>query len=250
MSEERDTVASPTRSRNRAGLVSLREVTRRYGTGERAVMALHGLSLEVAPAEFVAIVGASGSGKSTLLGLVSGIDRPTTGEVWVAGERIDQWSEDRLSRWRRTTLGIVFQFFQLLPTLTALENVMLPMSLAGRMDEPRARGLLERLGLSQRMGHLPTSLSGGEQQRVALARALANDPPLLLADEPTGNVDERTGREVMDFLAALPAAGKSVLLVTHDPDLAARADRIVHMADGRVASVESRHARGPSDGVG
>jgi len=219
-------------------LIELRATSRQYESGEGVVHALKDVSLTVQEGEFVAIVGSSGSGKSTLLGLVSGIDRPTTGEVWVAGRRIDQLNENQLARWRRHTLGIVFQFFQLLPTLTALENVMLPMSLAGRTDESRARFLLERVGLAHRASHLPTALSGGEQQRVAIARALANNPPLLLADEPTGNLDERTGQEIMDLLASLPTQGKTVLLVTHDLALAARADRVIHMANAEIVHEE------------
>ena len=215
-------------------LIDLRAASRQYESGEGVVHALKNVSLTVQEGEFVAIVGSSGSGKSTLLGLVSGIDRPTTGEVWVAGRRIDQLNENQLARWRRYTLGIVFQFFQLLPTLTAIENVMLPMSLAGRTDESRARALLGRVGLAHRASHLPTALSGGEQQRVAIARALANDPPLLLADEPTGNLDEQTGQGIMDLLASLPTQGKTVLLVTHDLALAARADRVIHMANAEI----------------
>ena len=215
-------------------LIDLRAASRQYESGEGVVHALKNVSLTVQEGEFVAIVGSSGSGKSTLLGLVSGIDRPTTGEVWVAGRRIDQLNENQLARWRRYTLGIVFQFFQLLPTLTAIENVMLPMSLGGRTDESRARALLGRVGLAHRASHLPTALSGGEQQRVAIARALANDPPLLLADEPTGNLDEQTGQGIMDLLASLPTQGKTVLLVTHDLALAARADRVIHMANAEI----------------
>ncbi len=221
-------------------IIELRGVTRRYRAGDETVTALHRLSLTVEAGTFVAVVGASGSGKSTLLGLVSGIDRPTEGEVLVAGRRIDRLSEDALARWRRGSLGIVFQFFQLLPTLTALENVLLPMSLRGASDEPRARSLLAEVGLGERLHHLPTALSGGEQQRVAIARALANDPPLLLADEPTGNLDERTGGEIMELLAALPARGKTLLLVTHDPALAARAQRVLHMASGEIVRDEQR----------
>ncbi len=223
-----------------APIIELRGVTRRYQSGEGIVYALRDIDLAVAPGEFTAIVGPSGSGKSTLLGLVSGIDRPTSGEVVVGGERIDRLSEDALARWRRGTLGIVFQFFQLLPTLTALENVLLPMSLRGRSDAHRARALLASVGLAHRANHLLTMLSGGEQQRVALARALANDPPLLLADEPTGNLDEQTGTEIMDILAALSQRQKTVLLVTHDTDLAARAGRIIHMLDGAIARDERR----------
>lgn len=222
----------------REPIIELRAVSRAYETGESRVQALQEVTLAIQPGEFVAIVGASGSGKSTLLGLVSGIDRPTSGEVVVGGQRIDHLSENALARWRRNHVGIVFQFFQLLPTLTALENVLLPMSLNGRADAPRARALLADVGLAHRMDHLPTALSGGEQQRVAIARALANDPPLLLADEPTGNLDERTGLEIMEMLIALPARGKTVLFVTHDPALAARASRVIHMANGAVLQEE------------
>ena len=219
-------------------IIELQSVSRQYESGESIVHALKNVSLTVSQGEFVAVVGPSGSGKSTLLGLVSGIDRPTTGEVWVAGHRIDRLKENELARWRRHTLGIVFQFFQLLPTLTALENVMLPMSLAGEMDESRARALLDKVGMGHRGSHLPTALSGGEQQRVAIARALANDPPLLLADEPTGNLDERTGQGIMELLASLRSQGKTVLLVTHDPALAARADRVIHMANAEIVREE------------
>jgi putative ABC transport system ATP-binding protein len=219
-------------------IIELHRVSRRYRSGEGVVEALRELSMVVEPGEFVAIVGPSGSGKSTLLGLISGIDRPSGGEVIVAGQRIDQLSEDALARWRRNNLGIVFQFFQLLPTLTALENVILPMSLRGVSNSARAHALLEEVGLAARTGHLPSALSGGEQQRVAIARALANDPPLLLADEPTGNLDEHTGQEIMSLLANLPRQGKTLVLVTHDRALAARASRIIHMADGQIVREE------------
>lgn len=224
--------------------ISLNGVTRSYDSGAGQVNALRQISLTLPQGEFIAVVGSSGSGKSTLLNLISGIDRPSEGEVWVAGERIDLWSEDQLARWRRRTLGVVFQFFQLLPTLTALENVLLPMSLAGKSDESRARSLLTDMGLSQRVGHLPTMLSGGEQQRVAIARALANNPPLLIADEPTGNLDERTGNDIMSILRALPAQGTSVLMVTHDARLAAQADRVIQMANGEVTRVLRRKSGG------
>lgn len=225
-------------------LIALKAVTRSYDSGEGQLFALRNVSLTLPEGEFIAVVGSSGSGKSTLLNLVSGIDRPSQGEVWVANERIDVWNEDQLAKWRRRTLGVVFQFFQLLPTLTALENVLLPMSLAGTTDENRARTLLTHVGLAHRMGHLPTMLSGGEQQRVAIARALANKPPLLIADEPTGNLDERTGTDIMSILRALPAQGTSVLMVTHDARLAAQADRVVQMANGEVVRVLRRKSSG------
>ncbi len=220
-----------------APLVELRHVSRHFAAGHGLVRALDDVSLTIAAGEFVAVVGPSGSGKSTLLSIIGGIDRPTSGEVWVAGQRIDRLSEDDLARWRRRGVGIVFQFFQLLPTLTALENVMLPLALAGHPN-PRARAaeLLEQLGLGHRLHHLPAELSGGEQQRVAIARAIANEPPLLLADEPTGNLDEQTGRAILDILEGLHRAGQTVVLVTHDPTLATRAERRVEIHDGRLRS--------------
>jgi len=218
-------------------IIELRNVSRRYNQGEAEVTALENVSLTVAPGAFVAVVGPSGSGKSTLLSLISGIDRPNSGEVWVTGRRIDTLSENQLARWRRQSLGIVFQFFQLLPTLTALENVLLPMELRGlnaRVARARAYALLAQVGLANRAGHLPSELSGGEQQRVAIARALANDPPLILADEPTGNLDQATGAGIFDLLATLPASGKTVVFVTHDPHLAQRAHQVIPVQSGRV----------------
>lgn len=219
-------------------LVELRRVSRHFRAGQDVVRALDNVSMNVAPGEFVAIVGPSGSGKSTLLSLIAGLDRPTSGEVWVAGRRLDHMSEDELARWRRRGVGIVFQFFQLLPTLTALENVMLPLALAGHPD-PRARAtdLLEHLGLGGRLHHLPAELSGGEQQRVAIARAVANRPPLLLADEPTGNLDERTGQTILAILADLHRRGQTIVLVTHDATLAALADRRLELRDGHIHTV-------------
>lgn len=216
-------------------LVELRHVSRHFVSGRSVVRALDDVWLTVDPGEFIAIVGPSGSGKSTLLSIIGGIDRPTSGEVWVAGQRLDRLSEDELARWRRRGVGIVFQFFQLLPTLTALENVMLPLALADHPN-PRARAveLLDQLGLKDRLHHLPAELSGGEQQRVAIARAIANEPPLLLADEPTGNLDEQTGRAILDILERLHRTGQTIVLVTHDPTLAARAERRVEIHDGRL----------------
>jgi putative ABC transport system ATP-binding protein len=221
-------------------LITLQGVSRAYHSGEGNVYALRNVSLSLPQGEFIAVVGSSGSGKSTFLNLVSGIDRPSEGEVWVAGERIDLWNEDQIAKWRRRTLGIVFQFFQLLPTLTALENILLPMSLAGQSNEATARSLLTQVGLEMRVNHLPTMLSGGEQQRVAIARALANRPALLIADEPTGNLDERTGKDIMAILRALPAQGTSVLMVTRDTKLASQADRIIQMANGEVTRILRR----------
>lgn len=219
------------------GLIRLKEVTRAYAVGARTLYALRDVSLTIDAGEFVAIVGPSGSGKSTLLNLIGGIDKPNTGEVWVDGVRVDTMSENALAKWRGRKIGIVFQFFQLLPTLTAIENVMLPMELRNTFaDERRARALLalERVGLRERAVQLPSELSGGEQQRVAIARALVNDPPILLADEPTGNLDTETGERVVALLEELNRAGKTIVLVTHEETLARAASRIIRVRDGRV----------------
>jgi putative ABC transport system ATP-binding protein len=198
------------------------------------------LDLSIAPGEFVAILGPSGSGKSTLLGLAAGLDRPTSGEVWLDGEPVHSLSEDALALLRRRKVGFVFQSFQLLPNLTALENVMLPLELLGRDGpEQRALELLDEVGLGERSHHYPVQLSGGEQQRVAVARAFAPGPALLLADEPTGNLDSRTGEMVLSALEGLwKGTGATLVLVTHDPALAGRARRRVHLLDGRIASDE------------
>ncbi len=202
---------------------------------------LDAIDLEVRRGEFVAVLGPSGSGKSTLLALMAGLDRPSWGEVCVNGERIDHLSEDRLAILRRHTIGFVFQSFQLLENLTARENVMLPMELLGRPDaSTRAAELLAAVGLSERGHHYPSQLSGGEQQRVALARAFAPRPALLLADEPTGNLDGATGRVVLDLLIALRAEeGATLVLVTHDAAVAALADRRIHLRDGRIEREET-----------
>jgi len=218
-------------------LIAVHDVTKVYPLGQGTYTALRSVNLEIAAGDFVAIIGPSGSGKSTLLNLIAGLDRPTAGSVVVEGQEVSALDEERLARWRGRALGIVFQFFQLLPTLTALENVMLAMELSGRFrGERRARALaqLADLGVKEMADHLPSELSGGEQQRVAIARALANDPPLLLADEPTGNLDSATGAHIIDYLAKLNARGKTVVLVTHEPNLAARARRVVEMRDGQI----------------
>jgi putative ABC transport system ATP-binding protein len=197
---------------------------------------LDGIDLDVRRGEFVAVLGPSGSGKSTLLALMAGLDRPSSGEVFFDGERIDGWSEDRLALLRRHKIGFVFQSFQLLGNLTARENVLLPMELQGLRDARRRAGeLLDAVGLSERGHHYPSQLSGGEQQRVALARAFAPRPALLLADEPTGNLDGATGRVVLDMLVAMRAEeGTTLVLVTHDPAVAGLADRRIHLLDGRI----------------
>ena len=224
-------------------LVQMREVEKVYRTGKLEFAALRGVDLTVGPGEMVAIVGPSGSGKTTILNMITGIDRPTSGRVVVAGADLNSMSEEDLARWRGQTVGIVFQFFQLLPTLTALENAALPMDFVRRWKPAerwqRARGHLGAVGLEDKAGHLPLELSGGEQQRVAIARALACDPKLVVGDEPTGNLDSETGAAMLDLLAGLNATGTTVLYVTHDMSLAARAKRIVTIRDGRVVADET-----------
>jgi putative ABC transport system ATP-binding protein len=208
------------------------------------------VDLRIEPGEFVAILGPSGSGKSTLLGLAAGLDRPTSGEVWLDGEPVHSLTEDALALLRRRKVGFVFQSFQLLSNLTALENVMFPLELLGReRPEARARELLAEVGLGDRTHHYPVQLSGGEQQRVALARAFASSPELLLADEPTGNLDTRTGEMVLASLERLwKGTGATLVLVTHDSALASRASRRVHLLDGRIVSDE-RDERPASQGT-
>lgn len=217
----------------------LTDVIKAYSMGNRQYVALKGVNLTLYAGEFTAVVGPSGSGKSTILNMITGIDRPSKGEVVMAGMPLHLMSENDLARWRGANVGIVFQFFQLLPTLTALENVMLPMDFLntyGSKRKPRALALLELVGLRARSGNLPSELSGGEQQRVAIARALANDPPILIADEPTGNLDTGTGENIMALLENLSHAGKSVIFVTHDVQLAARAQRVIRVQDGKIVS--------------
>ncbi len=221
------------------GFIRLENVTRAYTIGARTLYALRDVTLTIDAGEFVAIVGPSGSGKSTMLNLIGGIDKPDEGQVWVAGARVDELSENALAKWRGEKIGIVFQFFQLLPTLSALENAMLPMELRGTFaSNRRARALesLARVGLAERATQLPSELSGGEQQRVAIARALVNDPPILLADEPTGNLDTETGERVVALLANLNYAGKTIVLVTHEETLARAASRIIRVRDGQVSA--------------
>jgi putative ABC transport system ATP-binding protein len=219
-------------------LIQLDDVTKRYGNGGRA--ALDGIGLDVAPGEAVAVMGPSGSGKSTLLNLVAGLDRPTRGAVIVGGERIDRLSETGVARFRRRQIGMIFQFFNLLDDLTVLDNVLLPAQLAGaRRKDARARAeeLLVALRIGQHRNAYPARLSGGERQRVAVARALVNRPALLLADEPTGALDTAAGEQIGEVLLDLHRAGQTLLLVTHNPDLAARyASRTVELVDGKIAS--------------
>jgi putative ABC transport system ATP-binding protein len=225
-------------------LIELRSVEKVYRSGQLEFAALRGVDLEISPGEMVAVVGPSGSGKTTILNMITGIDRPSAGQVIVDGVDLGMMGEEQLARWRGRTVGIVFQFFQLLPTLTALENAALPMDFArrGKPSErwERARHNLDAVGLGDKCAHLPLELSGGEQQRVAIARALACDPKLLVGDEPTGNLDSETGTRMMDLLESLNGAGTTVLYVTHDMALAARARRMITIKDGRVVADESR----------
>jgi putative ABC transport system ATP-binding protein len=217
--------------------VAMRGVDLSLGRGAARVHILRGLDLTIARGEAVGIVGASGSGKSTLLMIMAGLERPDKGEVAIDGERLGGMGEDALARFRGQRIGIVFQSFHLIPTMTALENVAAPLELAGVADAiPRARAELALVGLAERAGHYPAQLSGGEQQRVALARALAPRPSLLIADEPTGNLDEATGRAIMDLIFDLPRRrGATLVLVTHDSALAARCGRVIRMRSGRIA---------------
>jgi putative ABC transport system ATP-binding protein len=219
-------------------LIELAGVEKVYRTGKVEYRALRGVDLQVGAGELVAVVGPSGSGKSTILNMITGIDRPTAGTVTFDDRRLDEMSEEQLAVWRGANVGIIFQFFQLLPTLSALENAVLPLdflrrgSLRERFEH--ARHNLELVGLADKADHLPAELSGGEQQRVAIARSLAADPRLIVGDEPTGNLDSVTSSEMFELLERLNGEGKTILFVTHDRELAARARRIVEIRDGRV----------------
>ena len=224
-------------------LITLRNVTRTFPTAAGGFTALDDVSLTIDPGEFAVVVGASGSGKSTLLSLLSGIDRPTRGEVVVGATQVHTLSERAMSAWRGRAIGIVFQFFQLLPTLTAAENVMLPMDFCGTFAagerRDRALALLARLGVADQADKFPTKLSGGQQQRVAIARALANEPALLLADEPTGNLDSRTSAAILDLFQTLAREGQTVVMVTHEHSARSRASRTITLADGRIVANET-----------
>ncbi|TFG46788.1 MAG: ATP-binding cassette domain-containing protein [Gemmatimonadales bacterium] len=212
-------------------------LTQSYRSGTGTLTVLQDISFAVEAGEFLAIVGPSGSGKTTLLGLLAGLDRPAAGEVWLDGVGLSRLDEDQRAALRGAKVGFVFQAYQLIPTLTALENVQVPLELRGESDPSRARALLERVGLGDRTGHYPAQLSGGEQQRVALARAFSTRPKILFADEPTGNLDQRTGAGIIELMTDLNReAGTTLVLVTHDPDLAGRARRILRLADGRLES--------------
>jgi putative ABC transport system ATP-binding protein len=221
-----------------AGVVSLKKVVKRYMRGKQKVEVLHGLDLEIESGEFVALMGPSGSGKTTLLNLIGGLDRPDEGEVVVSGERIDKLSGRQLARWRAHNVGFVFQFYNLMPLLTAQKNVELPLlltKLSGSQRKKNAQAALELVGLSDRATHKPSELSGGQQQRVAIARAIVADPKLLVCDEPTGDLDRHTAEEVLGLLQLLNRQqGKTVIMVTHDPKAAEYASRQVHLDKGQL----------------
>ncbi len=229
-----------------------RGLEKEYGRGEGLVRALDGLELEVASGETLAVMGPSGCGKSTLLHLLGGLERPSGGEVWLAGSRIDRLSEKLLARLRRRAIGFVFQAFHLMDELTAVENVELPALLAGRSPRAarrRAAELLDQVGLTDRAKHLPSALSGGERQRVAIARALSNEPLVVLADEPTGNLDSAATLDVLRLLDSLRAAEQTLLIVTHDARIAATADRLISMRDGAFVE-ETRLTHGTTGELG
>jgi putative ABC transport system ATP-binding protein len=222
--------------------IQVSDVVKAYPLGDGEVVAVDHLSLDVAQGEFVAVVGRSGSGKTTLLNVLAGIDRPTAGTVHAAGADLGSLSESGLAAWRGENVGLVFQFFQLLPTLTVLENVMLPMDFANKVPvaerRDRAQHLLERVAVDDQAGKLPATLSGGQQQRAAIARALANDPPLILADEPTGNLDSATAEAVLALFAGLNAEGRTIVVVTHERDVRSVVGRQVTLQDGHVVTDE------------
>jgi putative ABC transport system ATP-binding protein len=221
-------------------VIHTRGLTKELPLGNHTVHALRGVDLDIYAGEMVGVVGPSGSGKSTLLGLIGGLDTPTRGSIAIDGIDITHMNEDQLTEVRNEKIGFIFQFFNLIPTLTALENVALPIQFARKPQykaEKRARELLAALGLQDRLRHRPSELSGGQQQRVAIARALANNPPLLLADEPTGNLDTESGRMVMETLQQIrQQSGTTVVIVTHDAEIAERADRILHLVDGTLVN--------------
>jgi ABC-type lipoprotein export system ATPase subunit len=221
-------------------LIDLQNIDKFYKTAVGDFPALKNISLQINQGEFVSIIGKSGSGKSTLLNMITGIDRPSKGEVWVNGTAVHELNENQLAGWRGTNMGIIFQFFQLLPALSILQNVILPMDLSGKYTpherRKRAQYLLELVGLADHLNKLPSMLSGGQQQRAAVARALANDPPILIADEPTGNLDSKTAEKIFNLFNELVAQGKTVIIVTHDSSLARRAHRTALITDGEIVN--------------
>jgi putative ABC transport system ATP-binding protein len=223
-------------------VVQVKDVTKSFPVGDGEITILKGISFEVTTGEFVSIVGPSGNGKSTLLNMITGIDRPSGGEVIVTGREVHKMSENQLASWRGEYVGIIFQFFQMLPALSLLQNVILPMDFANKYSSKerreRAMHLLEMVGLADQASKLPSMVSGGQQQRAAIARALANDPPLLVGDEPTGNLDSRTAGDVFDLFSNLVEQGKTMLMVTHDKELARRVPRVLEIIDGRITRDE------------
>lgn len=232
-------------SSNNMALIA-ENVEKRYKTNAKEYMALRGIDLKINKRDFAAIIGKSGSGKSTLLNLFGGIDRPTKGEIIVAGKNINRLKENQLSSLRSVTIGFIFQFFQLMPTLTVLENVLLPMAFCGRIlfsqRKKRAMILLDKVGMKKYAHKFPSELSGGEQQRVAIARALSNNPKIILADEPTGNLDSRTAEDIFRLLKSLNDEGKSIVMVTHSIELAEQCGRIIHIQDGAI--IDDYYTRG------
>jgi putative ABC transport system ATP-binding protein len=231
-------------------MIQLRGVSKTVMSGERPLTILHPLDLTIRSGQFLAVLGPSGSGKSTLLGLVAGLDEPTSGEIIIDDVDITRLGEDALAKLRGEKIGFVFQFFHLVPSLTAFENILIPMEIARRRDaSARAKRFLDEVGLADRGHHYPSQLSGGEQQRVAIARALANDPPIILADEPTGNLDSTTGKLIMELLLNVRRSRQTTLmLVTHDPDLAALADSRLVLRDGRAVEHSDSGSRVPDPG--
>ena len=221
-------------------VLEVKDLTKEYGQGDSKVVALDHVSFCVERGEFVAIIGASGSGKSTLMNLIGGIDNPTSGDVIIEGKNISNLSEDELAIFRRRNLGMIYQFYNLVPTLTARENIILPWRLDGRKENgSKVEGLLKVLGLTEKAHHLPSQMSGGQQQRVSIGRALINDPAFILADEPTGNLDSKTSAEIIDLLKYTNEQfNQTILLITHDDKIALRADRIITIGDGRIIGDE------------
>jgi putative ABC transport system ATP-binding protein len=233
---------------NSQPLIDLRDVVKTYETDAGGMTVLRDIWLQVREGEFVGVVGPSGSGKSTMLNMITGIDRPTSGEVYVGGEAVHRLNENQLARWRGRNVGVIFQFFQLLPTLTALENVMLPMDFCGvyqrQERKERAMHLLEQMGIADQAHKLPSALSGGQQQRAAIARALANDPPVIVGDEPTGNLDSATADDVFLLFERLVDRGKTLVIVTHDLSLSARMGRVLHLLNGRIHRDKNNGGKG------
>jgi putative ABC transport system ATP-binding protein len=235
----------------RAPLIELRGVVKVYNGSASAVTALNGITLQVYPGEFFVVTGKSGSGKTTLVNMITGLDRSTSGEIWVDGAPIHRFGPEKAARFRARTLGVVFQTFELLPTLTALQNVMLPMDFAHRYSRGeqrrRAMQLLEQVEIAEHAHKVPAALSGGQQQRLSIARAMANDPPILIADEPTGSLDSVTAGAIVDVFQGLVNQGRTILMVTHDRDIAARGSHLITLADGEIVPLAEAAIPGGGD---